>query len=212
MALRNYLSSAIHRRLPLAQPTATSALSCSASFAEANHRGRASQAGYEGHERLIYLLITPCCFAQGASELEQLLSPSRSCDAPSSIAALALTSSSSSRLDSFGSRSSYLEPLPAYTTHAPALSRRHLSPLSPLSAKMSLLVDKWRPKTLDDLAYHSDLSERLRALVSSRLRLCYSSSRTRLVLTLSRRLKLISLTRSSTDLRARARSLASCAR
>lgn len=31
---------------------------------------------------------------------------------------------------------------------------------------MSLLVDKWRPKNLDDLHYHKDLSERLRALVS----------------------------------------------
>ncbi|ORY43249.1 P-loop containing nucleoside triphosphate hydrolase protein [Leucosporidium creatinivorum] len=32
---------------------------------------------------------------------------------------------------------------------------------------MSLLVDKWRPKTLDELAYHEDLSERLRALAQT---------------------------------------------
>lgn len=43
---------------------------------------------------------------------------------------------------------------------------------------MSLLVDKWRPKNLDDLGYHKDLSERLRALVSySRLSLSHQARR-----------------------------------
>jgi len=32
---------------------------------------------------------------------------------------------------------------------------------------MALLVDKYRPKTLDQLDYHPELSGRLRALVSS---------------------------------------------
>lgn len=31
---------------------------------------------------------------------------------------------------------------------------------------MSLFVDKYRPKTLDDLHYHDDLSKRIRTLVS----------------------------------------------
>ena len=32
---------------------------------------------------------------------------------------------------------------------------------------MSLYVDKYRPKTLDSLSYHDDLTSRLRALVSA---------------------------------------------
>ena len=34
---------------------------------------------------------------------------------------------------------------------------------------MALLVDKYRPRTLDALTYHGDLSERLRILVSGDL-------------------------------------------
>lgn len=32
--------------------------------------------------------------------------------------------------------------------------------------EMSLFVDKYRPKTLDDLHYHAELSKRIRTLVS----------------------------------------------
>jgi hypothetical protein len=34
---------------------------------------------------------------------------------------------------------------------------------------MALLVDKHRPRSLDDLTYHHDLSERLRSLVRHQL-------------------------------------------
>lgn len=75
---------------------------------------------------------------------------------------------------------------------------------------MSLLVDKWRPKNLDDLGYHKDLSERLRALVSA-----FTAQRERRELTLDRtrlcRLKPTSLTRSSTVLLVQARRHVSCA-
>ena len=48
---------------------------------------------------------------------------------------------------------------------------RKSSLLSALSAAgMALFVDRYRPKTLDDLDYHPELSSRLRALVSSPLR------------------------------------------
>lgn len=40
---------------------------------------------------------------------------------------------------------------------------------------MSLLVDKWRPKKLADLQYHSELSERLRSLVRARAVTCVLS-------------------------------------
>lgn len=33
---------------------------------------------------------------------------------------------------------------------------------------MALLVDKYRPRSLETLTYHEDLSERLRSLVSSK--------------------------------------------
>ncbi|CAE6462287.1 unnamed protein product, partial [Rhizoctonia solani] len=48
-------------------------------------------------------------------------------------------------------------------------SLRHNNQTSPsLScANMSLWVDKYRPRTLDDLNYHSDLSKRLRSLAGS---------------------------------------------
>jgi len=38
---------------------------------------------------------------------------------------------------------------------------------SPTSARMALLVDKHRPRTLETLSYHPELSERLRALANS---------------------------------------------
>jgi hypothetical protein len=52
-------------------------------------------------------------------------------------------------------------------------SLRELSPIPPLlvisphdTHTMALLVDKHRPRNLDALNYHPELSERLRALVS----------------------------------------------
>lgn len=54
---------------------------------------------------------------------------------------------------------------------ASRLASRKSSLYSALSAAgMALFVDRYRPKTLDDLDYHPELSSRLRALVSSPLR------------------------------------------
>lgn len=43
------------------------------------------------------------------------------------------------------------------------------NPTLPINTTMALLVDKHRPRSLDQLSYHKDLSERLRSLVSSNL-------------------------------------------
>lgn len=48
-------------------------------------------------------------------------------------------------------------------------SRKELSTLGPERCTMALFVDRYRPKTLDDLDYHPELSSRLRALVSCSL-------------------------------------------
>ena len=48
-------------------------------------------------------------------------------------------------------------------------SRKELSTLGSERCTMALFVDRYRPKTLDDLDYHPELSSRLRALVSCSL-------------------------------------------
>jgi hypothetical protein len=50
--------------------------------------------------------------------------------------------------------------------HLMSISRHHQAKILHLNiADMALLVDKHRPRSLDSLTYHHDLSERLRSLV-----------------------------------------------
>jgi hypothetical protein len=43
------------------------------------------------------------------------------------------------------------------------------SPPDQTASRMALIVDKHRPRSLDALTYHDELSERLRSLVSKRV-------------------------------------------
>lgn len=54
-------------------------------------------------------------------------------------------------------------PLPAVRCPVSGIRKKHPTTYS---AAMSLWVDKYRPRQLDDLHYHTDLSARLKSLVS----------------------------------------------